>query len=287
MSGNDFFNNFQVKDLTTFNKVEMKDKLKVKGDSKFEDLKIINGLNNNIFSLNNNNEIIFDDDAILKLTNSPIKFKARDIFEIVAFLKYIIKVCGKNMERCDFNQLLDNNIADDQTRLVNILKEKFTKFAEDFLKIGRDKNIPINNDKTLDDKSTNNGQKQGKKLLRKETFPAARSVSSSQTAPIASTRSSSSMPLSSASAPTKISSSPSFEAALHPAGSNSMDNFKFKEEKENFLKDKIFEVNKEIEETINFEFKKFNDSKLNDYENFLNSPSFQDYAQKYYYGGQS
>ena len=32
----------------------------------FEDLKIINGLNNNIFTLNNNNEIIFYDDAILK-----------------------------------------------------------------------------------------------------------------------------------------------------------------------------------------------------------------------------
>ncbi len=52
------------------------------------------------------------------------------------------------------------------------------------------------------------------------------------------------------------------------------------------IKDSVLQVNKEIENTINQEFESLKISKVeNEYENFLNSSMFQQYADNYYYSG--
>ena len=72
------------------------------------------------------NEITFDPEMRLRMKNSkivifPLKkaFKIKDIFEVIAFMKYILKICGTRLERCDFKNLLNVNKTDE---VINIIK---------------------------------------------------------------------------------------------------------------------------------------------------------------------
>jgi len=122
ISGNSFVNNLEVKDIAEFNKVEVKDNIKVKGDASFEKL-TFNKLKNKAMTITDN-EIIFDPEASIKLKNNKISFKVKDIFEVITFMKYIVKICGSKLEKCDFNNLLKNHNANQIMQIVKSFQKK-------------------------------------------------------------------------------------------------------------------------------------------------------------------
>ena len=122
ISGNSFVNNLEVKDIAEFNKVEIKENIKVKGDSSFEKI-TFNKLKNKAMTITDN-EIIFDPDASIKLRNNKISFKIKDIFEVITFMKYIVKICGSKLEKCDFNNLLKNHNANHIMQLIKTFQQK-------------------------------------------------------------------------------------------------------------------------------------------------------------------
>lgn len=122
ISGNSFVNNLEVKDIAEFNKVEVKENIKVKGDASFEKI-TFNKLKNKAMTITDN-EIIFDPDASIKLRNNKISFKIKDIFEVITFMKYIVKICGSKLEKCDFNNLLKNHNANHIMNLIKTFQQK-------------------------------------------------------------------------------------------------------------------------------------------------------------------
>lgn len=122
ISGNSFVNNLEVKDIAEFNKVEIKDDLKVKGESSFEKI-TFNKIKNKALTISDN-EIIFDPEATIKLRNNKIAFKVKDIFEVITFMKYIVKICGSKLEKCDFNNLLKNHNANQIMQIVRTFQKK-------------------------------------------------------------------------------------------------------------------------------------------------------------------
>ncbi len=122
ISGNSFVNNLEVKDIAEFNKAEIKDDLKVKGEASFEKI-TFNKIKNKAMTISDN-EIIFDPEATIKLRNNKIAFKVKDIFEVITFMKYIVKICGSKLEKCDFNNLLKNHSANQIMQIVRTFQQK-------------------------------------------------------------------------------------------------------------------------------------------------------------------
>lgn len=122
ISGNSFVNNLEVKDIAEFNKVEVKDEIKVKGEASFEKISF-NKIKNRALTITDN-EIIFDPEATIKLRNNKIAFKIKDIFEVITFMKYIVKICGSKLEKCDFNNLLKNHNANQIMQIVRTFQKK-------------------------------------------------------------------------------------------------------------------------------------------------------------------
>ena len=105
ISGNEYLNNLQVKDNSQFKKVEVSESLNVKKNSKINNLEFTN-LRSKVVNITQN-EIVFDPDTVLKMKNSKIvrnfkkkAFKVKDIFEVIAFMKYILRLCGTKLEKC-------------------------------------------------------------------------------------------------------------------------------------------------------------------------------------------
>jgi hypothetical protein len=128
VSGNQFINNLEVKDLADLNKLEVKESLKVKNEAEVENLSF-NKLKSHALSIDDN-EIVFDPEALLKLKSSKITFKVKDIFEVITFMKYVVKICGSKLEKCDFNSLLENRTANQLMQLLATFEKKQTKFME-------------------------------------------------------------------------------------------------------------------------------------------------------------
>jgi len=128
ISGNQFINNLEVKELASLNKLEVKESLKVKAEAQVENLNV-NKLKTRAFTVDDN-EITFDPEAILKLRTSKIAFKVKDIFEVITFMKYIVKICGSKLEKCDFNTLLKNQNANQLMQLFAAFEKKQVKFIE-------------------------------------------------------------------------------------------------------------------------------------------------------------
>ncbi len=122
ISGNSFVNNLEVKDIAEFNKVEVKDDLKVKGEASFEKI-TFNKIKNKALTISDN-EIVFDPEATIKLRNNKIAFKVKDVFEVITFMKYIVKICGSKLEKCDFNNLLKNHSANQIMQIVRTFQKK-------------------------------------------------------------------------------------------------------------------------------------------------------------------
>ncbi len=128
VAGNNFVNNLEVKDLAELNKVEIKDILKVKNEAHIENLNF-NKLKSRAMSIDDN-EITFDPDAVLRLKSSKVAFKVKDVFEVITFMKYIVKICGSKLEKCDFNTLLKNHNANQLMQLINTFEEKHKTLVE-------------------------------------------------------------------------------------------------------------------------------------------------------------
>jgi hypothetical protein len=122
ISGNQFMNNLEVKELAEMHKVEVKDLLKVKGDAQIENLSV-NKLNTHVLSIDGD-EIMFNPDAIMKMKNSKVSFKIKDIFEVITFMKYIVKICGSKLESCDFNTLIKNHNASQIMQIISAFQKK-------------------------------------------------------------------------------------------------------------------------------------------------------------------
>jgi hypothetical protein len=128
VSGNNFVNNLEVKELAELNKVEIKDVLKVKNEADIDTLSF-NKLKSRALTIDDN-EITFDPEAVLKLKRSNIAFKVKDVFEVITFMKYIVKICGSKLEKCDFNSLLKNHTANRLMQLVASFENKQKSFIE-------------------------------------------------------------------------------------------------------------------------------------------------------------
>jgi hypothetical protein len=268
LSGNEFFNNIEVKDFSSANSLEVKDHLKVSDSMDVNELQLKSSLHNKILNITNeSNEIIFEDEAVIKLKNSPIAFKAKDIFEVIAFMKFIIHTCGSKMEKCDFNNLTKENNVEQRNKLLSFLKEKYQKMTGEIE--GMKSGVEKLKDKAEKIKSEINS---GGQFIKKKMLRQSNGNNLSQNKEI------------------KNSAKKIEPSKIHAS------NFKFKEEignkqnlqklqSQNKVENKLFSVNKEIESEIDFEFKNYKEnSMVNDYENFLNEPLFNRMAEQYYYG---
>ena len=128
IAGNEFINNLEVKELADINKLEVKESLKVKNEAIVENLSF-NKLKSRAMTIDDN-EIIFDPEAVLKLKTSKIAFKVKDVFEVITFMKYIVKICGSKLEKCDFNSLLKNRNANQLMQLISAFEKKQHNFLE-------------------------------------------------------------------------------------------------------------------------------------------------------------
>lgn len=138
ISGNNFMNNLEVKEISMMNKAEIRDSLKVKNEAKIENLNVSN-LNNKVLSISDN-EITFDPEAILKMKGSRIAFKMKDVFEVITFMKFIVKICGSKLEKCDFNNLLKNYNSNQLLQLMNTYEKKRESSAEKVADNNKDPN---------------------------------------------------------------------------------------------------------------------------------------------------
>lgn len=145
-TGNEYISNLEVNDFTTANKLEVLDLLNVKGEAKFNQIHLKSNFRNKIMNITDN-EIIFEPEAKIKIKNSPIEFKTKDIFEVISFLKYIINICGNKMEKCDFNMLLKSRINDDREKLKKVFKDSIKK-VQNALIIDSNNTFPSNSTTT-------------------------------------------------------------------------------------------------------------------------------------------
>ena len=94
-------------DLAILKQVDIRNKLNVKGIGKFNIIKT-NEIQTKVMNITDN-EIIFDPDAILKLSShSKLNFQVKDMFEVICFLKFLKKTCGNKLQKCDMKNLLKN-----------------------------------------------------------------------------------------------------------------------------------------------------------------------------------
>jgi hypothetical protein len=275
LTGNEFLNNIDVNELAIFDKLEINDFLKVKDMAQFEEISVKSSFKNNLFNITDDNEIIFEDEAVIRIKNSPIAFKAKDIFEVIAFLKFMIKICGKQMEKCDFNNLLKNSLNQQKLDLMKVLKDRYNKNKEDIAKIHAEYK------KTLDNNeariiSMNNASKENNNDPSSVAGKAKKNLKSSRN---------------------EINQNSSADNIQRLSLTN---NFIFKEKiSDNNVNDlnknhtqSIVNKNKsdehksekEIEELLDYEYKFFKEnSSVNEFENFYNNGLFQKYLTRYYY----
>jgi hypothetical protein len=147
VAGNEFVNNLEVKETAELNKLEVKESLKVKNEAQVESLSF-NKLKSRALTIDDN-EITFDPEAVLKLKHSKIAFRVKDVFEVITFMKYIVKICGSKLERCDFNTLIKNRNANQLVQLISAFEKKQIKYMDaEKLQIKKDiekavKSIPV------------------------------------------------------------------------------------------------------------------------------------------------
>jgi hypothetical protein len=132
IAGNEFVNNLEVKELADFNKLDVRESFKSKGEAHMENLEV-NKLSTRALTISDN-ELVFDPEASLKMKDSNIEFKVKDIFEVITFMKYIVKICGSTLEKCDFDTLLKNHNANQLMQILNKLNKKQEEMQQEKLK---------------------------------------------------------------------------------------------------------------------------------------------------------
>lgn len=167
LSGNEILNNLEVKKLSHVNKIEIGEKLKSEGEAEFNSLKVKENFVSKVFNITDD-RITFNPEASIKMSNSKLLFKVKDIFEVITFMKYIVKVCGSRLERCDFGNLLSNNQQDTVKNIMKLIEERqkeISKVENDFkqqLKENNNKtsksNLRKNNKAVNSNKDKNNNE---------------------------------------------------------------------------------------------------------------------------------
>ena len=256
LTGNEFLNNIEVNDLTIFDKLEIRDLLKLKEMAEMEELSVKSSFRTNLFNITDDNEIIFEDEAVIRIRNSPIAFKARDIFEVIAFLKFMMNVCGNQMEKCDFNTLLKSSFDQQKIDLMKVFKDRFNKNKEEMSKIFSEfKNIFDKNDDDAKKISTETSKNNLKGSQRNDSDNLLRKRANSDEF--------------------------AFKEQYPKVDRNTSKNNTDLDEQ--FKKQ---HVEREIDDLLEYEFKAFKEnSSINEYENFYNNIRFQKYLEKYYYEG--
>lgn len=115
LSGNQFLNYLEVKDIAELNKVEVRENIKVNGKAGINSL-IANKVDLPSIHIDDN-EVKFDSNTKLKLKD--VEYKIGDVFEAITFTKYIVSICGEKLDKCDFNILKKKNLKSD-----NIINNK-------------------------------------------------------------------------------------------------------------------------------------------------------------------
>lgn len=121
LSGNQIANNLEIKKLAHINKLEIPDRLKVEGHTEIHDLEVKENFKSKVFSITND-RITFNPDATIKMSDSRLVFKVKDIFEVITFMKYIVNICGSKLEKCNFGNLLKEN-KDLHTKVLEIINQ--------------------------------------------------------------------------------------------------------------------------------------------------------------------
>lgn len=116
-------NNIEVVKSAHMNKIEVSDKLKVQGLIDTNTLHISDNFRSKTFNITDD-IIDFNSDAFIKLNNSKLTFKVKDIFEVITFMKYIVKICGTRLEKCDFGNLLKNSNTEQIKKIITLLDKK-------------------------------------------------------------------------------------------------------------------------------------------------------------------
>lgn len=153
-SGNEYFNSLQVNEMSYMPKLFIQSSLNVTNTGVFDRIKS-DIINNTIFEANFDNEIVLNPNAIIKMKNDEnFVFKISDIFEVLSFMRYIQKICGKLLSKCDFQNLLTHKNIDLQK--ITTLYDQKIKNLDFYQNIHKDNNIKIkftlNNNTVVDKK---------------------------------------------------------------------------------------------------------------------------------------
>ena len=116
LSGNQFLNNLEVKDITELSKVEVRENIKVNGKATINSL-IANKVDFPSIHIDDN-EVTFDSSTKLKLKD--VEYKIGDVFEAITFTKYIVSICGEQLDKCDFNILKKNNLKSETPKITKV-----------------------------------------------------------------------------------------------------------------------------------------------------------------------
>jgi hypothetical protein len=128
LTGNNFLNNIGVHDFAAIPRVNVGENIKVKGEADVEDMSFHN-LNTPVLNVTDS-ELLFEPDSVIKLKDSPIAFKVRDIFEVLSFMKFMSKVCGNQMENCDLENLLIAKNEAEQKKFIAKITEMYNQQKE-------------------------------------------------------------------------------------------------------------------------------------------------------------
>lgn len=123
LSGNEIMSNLEVKKLTHLNKLEVGEKMRVEGDSEFSNVILKERFISKVFNITDD-RITFNPEATIKMSNSKLVFRIKDIFEVITFMKYVVKICGSRLEKCDFGNLLSNSQQEQMKKVMKLLEER-------------------------------------------------------------------------------------------------------------------------------------------------------------------
>lgn len=261
LSGNEVMNNLEVKKLGHLNKLEVGEKLKAEGDSEFENLAVKDKFVSRVFNITDD-KITFNPEAKIKMSNSKLIFRVKDIFEVITFMKYIVKICGSRLERCNFSSLLNSSQQEQMKKIMKLLEEK--KDELDKLESNFNNQSKVKEDiKDKKHKTIN---------LRKSVQNDNKKQDSNKTAPSTNNN------LTTSNIKTQV-----------PAQSNNQVSYMFKEKPNKT--NELFDHQDEIEKELNLQLKLYKDRQKqeifeNSYESFLNqNPGFneQQTLNDYYY----
>ena len=255
LSGNEVINNIEVKKLAHLNKLEVGEKLKVEGESELSNVKVKENFYSKVFNITDD-RITFNPEATIKMSNSKLVFRIKDIFEVITFMKYIVKICGNKLEKCNFGNLLKNN-HEQIKQVMKLFEEKQNDLNK----------LILQSQQALLTQTNNQPVKQ--KNLRKEV--ASTSTTSKEKSKVASDNAS----VSEANIPVTPTPLPATSKNIVSAETP---NYSFKEKQIKKSNDLLFEHQDEIEKELNLQLKLYKEKQRqemfeNSYEQFLNNNS--------------